>query len=45
VALRMVRCDGRSMDLLFAATLERDPSGYPLRSLAVLRDVTAELGP
>jgi len=45
VALRMVRCDGRSMDLLFAATLERDPSGYPLRSLTVLRDVAAELGP
>ena len=45
VALRMVRCDGRSMDLLFAATLERDPSGYPLRSLAVLRDMAAELGP
>jgi len=43
--LRMVRCDGTMIDVLLAATLERDPSGYPSRSLAVLRDVTEELTP
>ena len=45
VALRMVRCDGTWIDVLLAATLERDPSGYPSRSLAVLRDVTEEVAP
>jgi len=43
VALRMVCCDGTWIDVLLAATLERDPSGFPSRSLAVLRDMTEEV--
>lgn len=45
VALQVLRCDGKSIEVVLAATLERDPSGYPLRSLAVLRDVAQELAP
>jgi hypothetical protein len=39
----MVRCDGTWIDVLLAAALERDPSGFPSRSLAVLRDVTEKV--
>ncbi|HXY05020.1 MAG TPA: PAS domain S-box protein [Burkholderiaceae bacterium] len=43
VALRMVRCDGNLIDVLFAARLERDPSGYPWRALAVVQEVSDSL--
>jgi diguanylate cyclase (GGDEF)-like protein/PAS domain S-box-containing protein len=36
----MVCCNGRLIDVLMSATLERDESGNPWRSLAVLQDVT-----
>ena len=45
VALRMLRCDGSVIDVVLAATLERDPSGFPWRSLAVLQDVTESVAP
>jgi len=40
VPLRMIRCDATSIDVLLSAILERDPSGFPWRSLAVLQDVS-----
>ena len=50
VEYQFVRRDGRLVDVLLSATLERDASGAAARSLAVLEDVTdhkriaAELG-
>lgn len=40
VPYRMLRRDGRPVDVLLSAVLERDAAGAPLRSLAVLQDVT-----
>ena len=50
VEYRLVRRDGTVLDVLLSATLERAPDGAPLRSLAILEDVSdarrlaAELG-
>jgi PAS domain S-box-containing protein len=41
VEYRLVRRDGTVLDVLLSATLERAPDGAPLRSLAVLEDVSA----
>lgn len=40
VSYRMLRKDGSLIDVLAAAILERDAEGRPLRTLAVLDDVT-----
>jgi PAS domain S-box-containing protein len=40
VAYQMVRKDGSLIDVLLSAVLERDERGEPLRSLAVVQDVT-----
>ncbi|HEY0820897.1 MAG TPA: PAS domain S-box protein, partial [Rhizobacter sp.] len=40
VEYQFVRKDGRIVDMLLSATLERHPDGRPWRSLAVLQDVT-----
>ncbi len=37
---QMVRKDGTLIDVLLSATMERDAQGHPLRSLAILEDVT-----
>jgi hypothetical protein len=36
----MVHCNGAIIDVRLSATLERDQSGNPWRSLAVLRQVS-----
>ena len=41
VEYQFVRRDGTIVDVLLSAVLERDESGAPARSLAVLEDVTA----
>ncbi|MBL0728544.1 PAS domain S-box protein [Piscinibacter sp. HJYY11] len=40
IEYEFVRKDGRVVDMLLSATLERDDAGQPLRSLAVLQDIT-----
>lgn len=40
VEYQMVRKDGQFMDVLLSAVLERDEAGLPLRSLAILEDVS-----
>lgn len=40
IEYQMVRKDGTLIDVLLSATMERDEQGHPLRSLAVLEDVT-----
>lgn len=40
IEYQMVRKDGTLIDVLLSATMERDERGQPLRSLAVLEDVT-----
>src|SRR5574343_163641 len=40
IEYQMVRKDGSLIDVLLSATMERDEEGHPLRSLAVLEDVT-----
>ena len=40
VECRMVHCNGTIIDVRLSATLERDQSGNPWRSLAVLRQVS-----
>ena len=40
VPYQMVRKDGSLIDVLLSAVLERDHDGRPLRSLAVMQDVT-----
>ena len=42
VAYQFIRSDGKLLDVLLSATLERDAQGAPARSLAVLEDVTAQ---
>jgi PAS domain S-box-containing protein len=42
VAYQFIRSDGKLLDVLLSATLERDAQGAPVRSLAVLEDVTAQ---
>lgn len=43
VSYQMVRKDGSVIDVLMSAVLERDTEGNPLRSLAVVQDVTERL--
>jgi len=45
VAVRMVRCDASPLDVRISAKLERDPSGHPWRSLAVLQDIGESRAP
>ncbi len=40
IEYQMVRKDGTLIDVLLSATMERDEQGRPLRSLAILEDVT-----
>lgn len=40
IEYQMVRKDGTLIDVLLSATMERDENGQPLRSLAILEDVT-----
>ena len=40
IEYQMVRKDGSLIDVRLSATMERDEQGHPLRSLAVLEDVT-----
>lgn len=40
IEYQMVRKDGSLIDVLLSATMERDEQGRPLRSLAILEDVT-----
>jgi PAS domain S-box-containing protein len=40
IEYQFVRKDGRVVDMLLSATLERHADGRPLRSLAVLQDIT-----
>ena len=40
IEYQMVRKDGTLIDVLLSATMERDEEGHPVRSLAVLEDVT-----
>ncbi|MDD2977963.1 PAS domain S-box protein [Aquabacterium sp.] len=40
IEYQMVRKDGTLIDVLLSATMERDAQGHPLRSLAILEDVT-----
>ena len=40
VSYQMLTRDGKVMDVLLSATLERDAQGQPLRSLTVIEDVT-----
>ncbi|HYR25093.1 MAG TPA: PAS domain S-box protein, partial [Aquabacterium sp.] len=40
IEYQMVRKDGSLIDVLLSATMERDEHGQPLRSLAVLEDIT-----
>ncbi len=40
IEYQMVRKDGSLIDVLLSATMERDEHGTPLRSLAILEDVT-----
>jgi len=42
VEYEFVHRDGHLVDVLLSATLERDAQGAPLRSLAVLEDLTAQ---
>jgi len=42
VAYQFIRSDGQVLDILLSARLERDERGAPMRSLAVLEDVTAQ---
>ena len=41
VAYQMLRSDGRSIEVLLSAVLERDAQGNAVRSLAVIEDVSA----
>jgi PAS domain S-box-containing protein len=43
VAYQFVRRDGTLLDVLLSASLERDDRGEPVRSLAVLEDVTEQM--
>ena len=43
VAYQMLRKDGSVLDVLLSAVLERDAQGRPLRSWAVIEDVTEKL--
>jgi len=43
VAYQMVRKNGEVIDVLLSAVLERNPDGQPLRSMAVVQDVTQRL--
>ena len=40
VAYQLITQSGETLDVLLSATLERDSAGQPLRSLAVIEDVT-----
>lgn len=40
IPYRFLRKDGRTVDVLLSSFLERDPGGKPLRSFAVMTDVT-----
>lgn len=40
VEYQMVRKDGSLIDVRLSAIMERDPDGHPVRSLAILEDVT-----
>lgn len=40
IEYQMVRKDGTLIDVLLSATMERDEQGRPLRSLAILEDIT-----
>jgi PAS domain S-box-containing protein len=43
VSYQMLRKDGGTLDVLLSAVLVRDAQGMPLRSLAVMEDVTEKL--
>lgn len=42
VEYQMVRKDGQVVDVLLSAVLERDEAGLPLRSLAIMEDVSEQ---